>query len=231
MPDPSIFYVRGDDGQEYGPVEMDELRGWVAENRAGLGTSVRYDQPGALWQPWQYYPELVAMLAEIRAGAGGPLLVIAPMGRRILALILDLVLFTLLILPVSFVVMELYMPNWGDEFMQMMQAQLLQSNAVTPPEFYHHAMILNLVSSVGLILYMAGFNAAHGKTPAKAILRLRVVDSLGHRPTPLKALLRAMVLLVSLNFYIFYIPLICAFLNPQRRALHDWVAGTLVVEA
>ena len=64
-PPPPAFIVRGDDGEEYGPVDLAELREWVRENRAGLGTVVRPDRPDASWQPWQNYPELVALLAAV----------------------------------------------------------------------------------------------------------------------------------------------------------------------
>src|SRR5258708_23712119 len=98
LPENKSFMVRGDDGLEYGPVDLDELREWVRENRAGLGTDVRLDETGTSWHPWQSYPELVALLAEARATApvpGMPGLVIAPMGRRIVAFALDLFLIFL----------------------------------------------------------------------------------------------------------------------------------------
>ena len=76
---------------------------------------------------------------------------------------------------------------------------------------------------------MPDFIAAHGQTPAKSLLRLRVVDQFGQKPDLLKVLLRAVVLIFSIS--LFFIPLTYAFFNPQRRALHDFVAGTYVVEA
>ncbi len=86
-------------------------------------------------------------------------------------------------------------------------------------------LVYNLVYGV----FFAGFVAAHGKTPGKALLRLRVVDQLGKKPDAAKVLLRTVVLLFSI--YLFFIPLTYAFFNPQRRALHDFIAGTYVVEA
>ena len=86
-----------------------------------------------------------------------------------------------------------------------------------------------MISDVVLALYFTGFHAAHGQTPAKALLRLRVVDSSGQKPGLAKALLRALALIFSMS--LFFIPLVYAFLNPQRRTLHDFVAGTYVVKA
>ena len=90
LPENRSFFIRGDDGGEYGPVDLDELREWVRENRAGLGTEVRLDEPNAIWHPWQAYPELVALLAEAHATGSAPVPdqadpIIAPIWKRILA--------------------------------------------------------------------------------------------------------------------------------------------------
>ena len=67
MSDNDAYWVRGEDGEEYGPVALAELREWVGENRVGLGTDVRLDTPHGTWHSWQFYPELVALLAEVKA--------------------------------------------------------------------------------------------------------------------------------------------------------------------
>jgi uncharacterized RDD family membrane protein YckC len=89
--------------------------------------------------------------------------------------------------------------------------------------------VINLLYNIVYGLFLAGFLVAHGQTPAKALLRLRVVDQLGQKPGLLKCLLRTLVLIFSIN--LFFIPLTYAFFNPQRRALHDFIAGTYVIEA
>jgi uncharacterized RDD family membrane protein YckC len=231
MPENHAYFVRGDDGEEYGPVGLAELREWVGENRVGLGTQVRLDGPGELWQAWQYYPELVALLAEMRATglAVGP--VLAPVGRRILAGVLDLVLNLVLIMPLI-LVFYFFLP--GDLLIRLFQySQLIlqgTSPLPQPPQipFWFQAGYDAIFLGVGM-LYYTGFHALHGHTPAKAVTRLRVVDAQGRKPPFLKVLLRALVFVVSV--YVFYgIPLFYILLNPQRRALHDLVAGTYVVE-
>src|SRR5271156_1050378 len=95
LPENPTFVIRGDDGQEYGPVDLQELREWVQENRAGLGTEVRRDEPNASWHPWQNFPELIALLAEVHVTSpvpGQPALVIAPLWRRLAAFVLDFIL-------------------------------------------------------------------------------------------------------------------------------------------
>lgn len=228
LPENRTFLIRGDDGEEYGPVDMAELREWVQENRAGLGMVVRLDEPGSLWQPWQYYPELVALLAEARITSpvpNQPGLVIAPLGKRILAGAADLVLAYFLMIPIFIVLTLVYAPDWYIQF----TLALVRAQNSMPPAPFDYMLLVNLILHMGLAAYMAGFHAAHGQTPAKAILHLRVVDQNGEKPRFTRSLLRGLILVFSLSLY--GIPLTYAFFNPQRRTFHDFIAGTYVVEA
>jgi uncharacterized RDD family membrane protein YckC len=223
------FLIRGEDGQEYGPVDLSELREWVQENRAGLGTSVRLDQPNSSWLPWQNFPELVALVAEVQgltpfAGTMPAEMVFAPIWRRVTAWILDVLLLSFLFVPIMSV-LEVFLPV--DVIAQaMMNPASLQD---LPPQILHQVMAFEIVANACLILYLAGFSAAHGKTPGKAIMRIRIIDQNGQNPSLPKALLRALALICSIN--LFFIPLFYAFFNPQKRTFHDIVAGTCVIEA
>ena len=228
MPEKHSFWVRGDDGQDYGPVDLGELRGWVRENRAGLGTEVRLDEAGAPWQPWHHYPELVALLAEVHVTSpvpGQPGLVIAPMGRRVAAFALDLMLISILLTPIFFTLAVVFLPDWF--------VQYVVASSLTPFSFpdlpLAGRIVSDLIYDVTVVSYFTGFYAAHGQTPAKALLRLRVVDQSGRKPTAMKSVVRAVVLIFSMS--LFFLPIAYAFFNPQRRALHDVVARTYVVQA
>jgi uncharacterized RDD family membrane protein YckC len=227
LPENHVFLIRGDDGQEYGPVDLHELRGWVLENRAGLGTEVRLDEPGAPWNPWQNYPELVALLAEAQVtnpASEQPGLAIAPIRRRIIALVADLLLLSILFIPIVNV-LAAFMPM--DVISQAaMNPWALQA---LPPETLHQLLVFQMISNGGLVLYMTGFLAAHGQTPGKALMRLRVVEESGRKPSLLNSFLRSVVLIFSIG--LFFLPLVFAFFNPQRRTVHDLIAGTYVVEA
>jgi uncharacterized RDD family membrane protein YckC len=228
LPENPSFMVRGDDGVEYGPVELDELRDWVQENRAGLGTDVRRDEPGARWSPWQTHPELVALLAEVQVTAGAPVqpaTSLAPMGRRVLAFALDLILVSFLVSPVFIALALIYLPDWCVQY-----AVAAANPPFVIPEVPRAAEICaNLISDLMLALYFTLYLAAHGKTPAKQLFRLRVVDQAGLKPSLVKSLLRALAMIFSMG--LFFLPFTYAFFNPQRRALHDVIAGTWVVEA
>ncbi len=229
LPENHSFLIRGDDGQEYGPVDREELRDWVRENRAGLGTEVRLDEPGGSWRPWQDYPELVALLAETQSSAGPvpgqPGLVLAPVGRRIIAFVLDLVLISILVTPIFLTTALVFLPDW---FVRYVVAAS-QTPFSLPDLPLDGKLIADLISDFVLVLYFTGFHAAHGKTPAKALLRLRVVDSSGEKPGLGKAFLRALAVVFSMS--LLFLPFTYAFFNPQRRTLHDVIAGTCVVEA
>jgi uncharacterized RDD family membrane protein YckC len=225
LPENRAFLIRGDDGQEYGPVDLGELREWVRENRAGVGTAVCLDEPGSSWQTWQTYPELVALVAEVHGTSSMimPLGVgVAPVWRRMLAWFLDLMFLSILFFPIKSV-LDRFIPT--DTILQATwNASALQGMS---PELLHQVLLFEIVVNACLVLYLAGFHAAHGRTPAKAILRLRVVDEHGQKPTLMKSLVRALALICSIN--LFFLPLMYAFFNPQRRTAHDLIAGTYVV--
>ena len=200
----------------------------MRENRAGLGTDVRLDESGATWQPWQNYPELVALLAEAHVTSpvpGLPGLVIGHVGRRVVAFALDLMLISILLTPIFVTLAIIFLPDWF--------VQYVVASSLTPFSFpdlpLAGKVASNLIYDFTVVAYFTGFLACHGQTPAKSLLRLRVVDQTGGRPGVMKLLLRALVLIFSMN--LFFLPLAFAFFNPQRRALHDLVAGTYVVEA
>jgi uncharacterized RDD family membrane protein YckC len=229
LPESSTFVVRGDDGEEYGPVELAELRDWVRENRAGLGTNVRRDEAGASWRPWHAYPELVALLAEAQAtgAVAAPAMVVAPFIRRGAAFLLDLFLILLLLCPIMRVVQAFNPPD----AVAQVTAALQSGSYVIPPSALHYYVMISMLFYVGLFLYLTGFNWAHGQTPAKALLRLRVVDRHGGKPGLGAAAGRSLIICGCLMFVFLPALFLFIFFQPQRRALHDLAAGTCVIEA
>jgi uncharacterized RDD family membrane protein YckC len=200
----------------------------VAENRAGIGTEVKRDEPNGTWQPWQHFPELVALLAAVNATSAEPDLlglVIAPMGRRIAAFALDLVLSYVLFIPIMIVLGFAFLPDW------LVQSAVAAARApyVPPVMSWNAETLIQSTYDFLVVLYFTAYLALRGRTPAQALLRLRVVDERGGKPSAPQALARALVLVFSM--LLLFLPMAYAFFNPQRRALHDLVAGTYVVEA
>ena len=78
--------------------------------------------------------------------------------------------------------------------------------------------------------YHIGFLAVKSATPGKMAMNLYVGDRQGRAVRPDQAILRYMVLLVG-NFVLVgtIASLVLILAEPQRRAVHDRVAGTLVL--
>jgi len=78
-------------------------------------------------------------------------------------------------------------------------------------------------------VYHALSHGLAGATLGKRLLGLRLVARDGRRPGPGRAALRAVLALVSL--LLLGLGVLLALFTPSSRALHDFLAGTWVVEA
>jgi uncharacterized RDD family membrane protein YckC len=76
--------------------------------------------------------------------------------------------------------------------------------------------------------YLVGFTAANGQTIGKMLTNIRVVGRDGGRVDVAGAVVRATGVLLSL--IPLGLPYVAVFASPQRRALHDRLAGTRVVK-
>jgi TM2 domain-containing membrane protein YozV len=66
-----MFRIIGKDGQQYGPVSAEQLRAWIAENRANAQTPAQAE--GAPdWKPLGSFPEFAADLKPPPASASPP---------------------------------------------------------------------------------------------------------------------------------------------------------------
>jgi uncharacterized RDD family membrane protein YckC len=77
-----------------------------------------------------------------------------------------------------------------------------------------------------VVFYFVFFWTTAGQTPGDLVMRVAVVCEDGGRLRPWRATLRLLVAVVGLVLFLGYVPIL---LNDRRRALHDWVAGTVVV--
>jgi uncharacterized RDD family membrane protein YckC len=137
---------------------------------------------------------------------------------------MDLVLSGFLSFPILFALALIYMPDW------CVQSGLASLRQQPQPDLPAYARVIGSIISDGiLVCYMTGFHAAHGRTPGKSLMHIKVVDQTGGKPPLAKSFLRGVVLIVSMG--LLFIPFVYIFLNPQRRAFHDMIAETCVVEA
>jgi uncharacterized RDD family membrane protein YckC len=78
-------------------------------------------------------------------------------------------------------------------------------------------------------LYFFLFTALRGQTFGKHLMRIKVIDAYGERPSMMRALLRTVayvpsLLLLALGF-------LWIGFDREKRGLHDWLADTYVVKA
>ena len=66
-----MYRIVGKDGQQYGPVTAEQLRGWIAENRANAQTLVQADGSQD-WKPLGSFSEFAADLKPPPMLAGTP---------------------------------------------------------------------------------------------------------------------------------------------------------------
>lgn len=88
---------------------------------------------------------------------------------------------------------------------------------------------LVILCGILLLLYFFMFHALRGQTPGKRMLGLAVIDVYGERPTMTRALLRTVGYLLSA--LLFSLGFLWIGFDREKRALHDWLAGTYVVFA
>lgn len=90
-----------------------------------------------------------------------------------------------------------------------------------PPR--HLGSLLVITPPISMVCYSAAFWALAGRTPGTALLGLRVARVDGHPVSFLRALIRAlMVVCLPIGF-------LWSIVDRRHQALHDKVAGTIVV--
>jgi len=66
-----MYRIVGKDGQQYGPVSAEQLRSWIAENRANAQTLVQADGTQE-WKPLGSFPEFAGDLKPPTMSAAAP---------------------------------------------------------------------------------------------------------------------------------------------------------------
>jgi uncharacterized RDD family membrane protein YckC len=88
------------------------------------------------------------------------------------------------------------------------------------------AAIGGVLFAIWVVAYFVTFWTTTGQTPGDRVMRVVVVREDGGRLKPLRALLRLLGACIGLVLFLGYVPIL---LNDRRRALHDWMAGTVVI--
>jgi uncharacterized RDD family membrane protein YckC len=88
------------------------------------------------------------------------------------------------------------------------------------------AAIGGVLFAVWVAAYFVTFWTTAGQTPGDRVMRVVVLREDGGRLRPWRALLRLAGAVLGLVLFVGYVPIL---LNARRRALHDWMAGTVVI--
>ena len=88
------------------------------------------------------------------------------------------------------------------------------------------AAIGGVLFAVWVVAYFVTFWSTTGQTPGDHVMRVAVRREDGRSLSPWRALWRLVGAVVGLVLFLGYVPIL---LNQRRRALHDWMAGTVVI--
>jgi uncharacterized RDD family membrane protein YckC len=208
------YKIIGGDGREYGPVTLDEMKTWIADGRVGAMTTV-WRSDLERWAPAlhfaEFQPQIGSAFPVSKAEAAG-------FWPRCAAYFLDFAIFTSIVALLWPLIASHYGWNAELDFKDVFPQPKL------PTDEYRTLLILaNLVR----LTYEVGMNGAFGATVGKMALGLRIVRGDGKRIGYLQALLRSIGCRVSEA--VFGFGFLFIIIRPDRRALHDLVAGTQVV--
>jgi uncharacterized RDD family membrane protein YckC len=160
--------------------------------------------------------------AEVAASNDAPRVRVAGFWLRALAGILDGS-----VLAIMFVLLDLVVSL-------LLRHPLPRLGQLGPDYLVDIAVNGDALAVVGLVvlgilgfLYFFIFHALRGQTPGKRLLRIRVIDGYGRRPSLGRALVRTAAYLPSL--LVLALGFLWIGFDREKRGLHDWLADTYVI--
>jgi len=236
-----MFTIIGGDGKEYGPVPANQLRDWIAAGRANLDTQAKaagseewrrvgdYVEFGA---PSPVAPAIpseeadpAALPVPETAAASAPL---AGRGERLLAQTLDNVIGLACALP-GLIMMALAAVSAGFGLGTDL-------DKLTTAAGFGAGLMVTLAALVALAAVQLWMVVTSGQTIGKRVLDLRIV-TFQDEANPgfvkvflLRAVLPALIGAIPLIGVPFALTDYCFIFRPDRRCLHDLIAGTKVIK-
>ena len=236
-----MFTIIGGDGKEYGPVPANQLRDWIAAGRANLDTQAKaagseewrrvgdYVEFGA---PSPVAPSIpseeadpAALPVPETAAASAPL---ASRGERLLAQVLDNVIGLACALP-GLIMMALAAVSAGFGLGTDL-------DKLTTAAGFGAGLMVTLAALIALAAVQLWMVVTSGQTIGKRVLDLRIV-TFQDEANPgfvkvflLRAVLPALIGAIPLIGAPFALTDYCFIFRPDRRCLHDLIAGTKVIK-
>jgi uncharacterized RDD family membrane protein YckC len=212
------YKIIGGDGAEYGPASLDELKIWIGDGRVAGFTQV-WRSDLALWTPAARYAELQQALARLQASAApaaGRELRAAGFWLRLGAYLLDRVILLMLFGVIC---------QWKHWVPPVLPEVLNEETSRQFIEQFQPIFQQALLWTLGLwVLYDVLFNGTFGATPGKMAMGAKVIGADGSPVGYGRALLRSLV-----PRFFFYVGYLGVLARPDKRGLHDLLAGTRVV--
>jgi uncharacterized RDD family membrane protein YckC len=221
------YKIIGGDGAEYGPASLAELQDWIRDGRVARATQVWRDDLSR-WSPADRYVELQTDLTRLHATnqtIAQSLTRPAGFWARLGAYLLD----RAALLPIFAI---LWFPIANAEHWQTTPPPLptqLTEDSVQKFEtdcagWADREFIVWLPL---LMVYEVFFNGRFGATLGKMAIGARIRQADGGRLTYSRAMLRWWA--ERLSEFMFYAGFLIIAIRPDKRGLHDLLAGTKVV--
>jgi uncharacterized RDD family membrane protein YckC len=213
------YKIIGGDGAEYGPASLDELKRWIGDGRVAASTQV-WRNDLALWTPAARYTELQQALARLQASVSPTALNqglrAAGFWPRLAAYLLDSVILVMLFGMIC---------RWKQWEMPVLPAVLNdQARQQFMDQYFAFVRQASPCLCLLLLLYDVLLNGTFGATLGKMAVGAKIIgvdgSPLGYSRALLRSLAERLTLVVGFLWIL---------ARPDKRGLHDLVAGTRVV--
>jgi uncharacterized RDD family membrane protein YckC len=234
------FWIKGDDGDVYGPANLAEIQAWIAEGRVGPDSEAALDMGGKAapyWKRLDLYTQTIELwerLHEDKAKSAGSVpaevRALAPMWRRVLAGFFDLA-FIFTLFGIGFALVLSYGLGLNTDQIQQLSEIIMESASAgnLSGSVGDLIWIVNVIGYVVMAIYFGYFHVRYdGRTLGMSICGLKVLSEDSRRMNVAQAALRTLGLVVTVSFY--GLGFIFVFFTRRRQALHDLISRTLVVE-
>jgi uncharacterized RDD family membrane protein YckC len=152
----------------------------------------------------------------------GPRVWVAGFWRRLAAALVDVSIVALVALPLCAIVAVALgrpVPRLGQLGPDVWLDALLGGDPLL--------RALMILIAVAFLIYLFVFHGLRGQTLGERLLKLRVIDGFGEKPSMLRALCRTLLYVPSL--LLFGAGILWIAVDREKQGLHDWLADTYVI--
>lgn len=225
-----MFTIIGGDGREYGPVSADQIRAWIAAGRANLDTQARA-AGSTEWRRLGDYPEIVTPANEPPT-IGIDDTQLADLGSRLGAAVIDRVCAMIVALPGVLLLGAPFL----NAVVEASRGGQLDLEDIDTARVALGGLVLG-AGVLALTIVQIWLLSTRGQSIGKRIIGIRIVLARdgGHpgfvHAWALRNLVPGIISFVPWLGMLFVLVDILFIFGPERRCVHDYIAGTKVVKA